>query len=1156
MKSIITAVLFLLSSLGLHSQTLNIVGIDTTAYPVIKTLFYAFDGNNNLLGNLNSSDFLLSVNSMPFRVDSLSCTSSKTEQISLVISLDASNSMVSGEARSAPPKDIAVEFTKTLCNATIIPPSELALQSSDSRAIILHDLSGNKQEVIAALSGYIAQGGNNYKEQLLNDQAGALNVIKNGRYKRYAVIITDGKWGALSKPDLDRCIDTCHKYNITLITIMLSPSEADPNGISSTLKAICDATGGEYIASVYTINDAREYALGLQQKIQGGKPCELFWRDTTTCANSGELKLELKSPTISQTAYYTAPISLRKTLGYSTDIISFGGVKPGAYLGKQVVITAPSNDSITINNVMSSDLRFGIANYGGSIPPFTLKAGEQRTIIVGFIPTDSGYSFGTLTFNHDGCNPYVLSVSGGYPSKRPSARSLAIVRPNGGEHFGVGDSVDIQWQGILREDSVKIEYSTNAGDTWIALAEKANGLHHPWKVPFTPSDSCLLRITHLRTANSAPVTTIFPGSTDFALNNKGDKILIKGTKDNIARVYYSETGLLQMQVGSSNGKLTQVAWNVDSNIILTEYNNNSFTTWTSKGTKIVTNFGLFELWNPQNNRILTRDNRILYNDGFFIRKLVDPMDDYGADSFRVFKMHKWNPTKPLIVAIQKGVAGGGDSLRLWNVDNENQLPAPFIKSVGIHSGVINDCKWSPSGERLATAGIDSTAFIFNTTLSLLQRLKGHTGNVTSVAWSMGDRYVASGSVDNSVRVWHTANGELKHSFDFGAAVNEVCFSPDGKLIAAAGNDNTAKIWEVESGNLLRVLTGHDKPVLSIGFSPEGRRVITRSKDSTIRIWDVDSTEIQQVVSNSNWQIFPSSIEGLAVNCGKVVVGTSRDTVVKQFIVNKNMVYPVVVDSIRLTGANASDFSLSVFSRFVLDNNSGKTVEVHFAPSAVGKRTAFAEVYVSGQIFSVTITGEGLASGVVLSKDIDFGRVIVNKSKDTIIPALIKNISTSPVTITDIKLTLDATQFSILAGGGGFTLSEGESRMVTLQFAPVRLGKTNALLSIDIVGSTSALQVALSGEGIDKTGVEEDTASEQHLYFSPNPADECAELFIPENRKVIIDDITDITGQRVGTSVQLESTKILVETWGLPSGVYYIHVTASGKNVILPIVVRH
>lgn len=170
MKSIITALLLLISSITLHAQTINIVGIDTTAYPVIKTLFYAFDSNNNLLGNLNSSDFLLSVNSMPFRVDSLSCTSSKTEQISLVISLDASNSMVSGDARSAPPSDLAVEFTRTLCNATIIPPLEPALQSADSRAIILHDLSGNKQEVIASLGGYVAQGGNNYKEQLLNEQ--------------------------------------------------------------------------------------------------------------------------------------------------------------------------------------------------------------------------------------------------------------------------------------------------------------------------------------------------------------------------------------------------------------------------------------------------------------------------------------------------------------------------------------------------------------------------------------------------------------------------------------------------------------------------------------------------------------------------------------------------------------------------------------------------------------------------------------------------------------------------------------------------------------------------------------------------------------------------------------------------------------------------
>ena len=52
-------------------------------------------------------------------------------------------------------------------------------------------------------------------------------------------------------------------------------------------------------------------------------------------------------------------------------------------------------------------------------------------------------------------------------------------------------------------------------------------------------------------------------------------------------------------------------------------------------------------------------------------------------------------------------------------------------------------------------------------------------------------------------------------------------------------DRTIKEWEVETGRLMRTLTGHKLPVLSIGLSPNGRLLASGSEDKTVNIWKLE-----------------------------------------------------------------------------------------------------------------------------------------------------------------------------------------------------------------------------------------------------------------------------------------------------------------------------
>ncbi len=74
--------------------------------------------------------------------------------------------------------------------------------------------------------------------------------------------------------------------------------------------------------------------------------------------------------------------------------------------------------------------------------------------------------------------------------------SIKVLSPNGGESLPVGGSYDILWECTLFEDSVKIEYSTNAGVDWLVIDdETTNDGVYSWTVPDAPSDECLIKVS-------------------------------------------------------------------------------------------------------------------------------------------------------------------------------------------------------------------------------------------------------------------------------------------------------------------------------------------------------------------------------------------------------------------------------------------------------------------------------------------------------------------------------------------------------------------------------------------------------------------------------------------------------------------------------------
>ena len=154
--------------------------------------------------------------------------------------------------------------------------------------------------------------------------------------------------------------------------------------------------------------------------------------------------------------------------------------------------------------------------------------------------------------------------------------------------------------------------------------------------------------------------------------------------------------------------------------------------------------------------------------------------------------------------------GEARTVELWR-----RLPAPNSAAIAAHAGITMGLAFSPSGERLASAG-----------------------------------------GDERVLVWDVATGqrvlELKHS----EPVQHVAYSPDGAWIAAGGRERTIHLWPADGGGAARVLHGHSGAIDGLRFTRDGRRLVSAGRERQVRLWDLRDGHDGEV------QVLPGPPEGL------------------------------------------------------------------------------------------------------------------------------------------------------------------------------------------------------------------------------------------------------------------------------------------------------
>ncbi len=171
----------------------------------------------------------------------------------------------------------------------------------------------------------------------------------------------------------------------------------------------------------------------------------------------------------------------------------------------------------------------------------------------------------------------------------------------------------------------------------------------------------------------------------------------------------------------------------------------------------------------------------------------------------------------------------------------------LLASLADHNGPVNVVRFSPAApgapRRLATGSDDGAAHVYELrpgpgggalggeasveNWRLRAQLRGHASHVVDVAWSPDGARLATAGLDAAALVWDAATGARLASLPHGSFVKGVAWDPVGSYLATASEDGSLGIWRADDfrraasvrGPFERMVTS--TYALRLGWSPDG-----------------------------------------------------------------------------------------------------------------------------------------------------------------------------------------------------------------------------------------------------------------------------------------------------------------------------------------------
>lgn len=204
--------------------------------------------------------------------------------------------------------------------------------------------------------------------------------------------------------------------------------------------------------------------------------------------------------------------------------------------------------------------------------------------------------------------------------------------------------------------------------------------------------------------------------------------------------------------------------------------------------------------------------------------------------------------------------------------------ARLVGAYPVAEDVVTGLAFDSDGTCLAVTAMDGTARVYQVGTdgvpgAVLFPLSGHSGPVLAVAFSPDGQRIVTAGADRSVKVWSAADGRCERSLgQHTEAVHALAFRPaipgiagngreaDPGWCASGSDDRTVRIWQPGTGRMVRIIRGHDGPVLALAYRPDGSALFSAGPEGIVRSLDPDSDTVRAA-----WRDHADWIQALAVS---------------------------------------------------------------------------------------------------------------------------------------------------------------------------------------------------------------------------------------------------------------------------------------------------
>ena len=335
-----------------------------------------------------------------------------------------------------------------------------------------------------------------------------------------------------------------------------------------------------------------------------------------------------------------------------------------------------------------------------------------------------------------------------------------------------------------------------------------------------------------------------PGQAAFSAAWSPDgQAILTGSLDGNARIWDVQSGTLRSLIPAHADYIRQVAWSPNGALLATASNDDTAKIW-----DVPTGELLLELsshtgdvagiaWSPDGKKIVTAslDTTALVWDAI-TGEVMFPLNGHENQVWDV----AWSPDGGYIATDSRD-----GTARIWNAASGVELFRLRNNQAG--ESVLNSIDWSPSGDQMLTMGSIYNQ-IWNLS-ALPPNLFGHLKGLKAARWSPDGERIATASQDATVRIWDASSGELLETLVHPGAVEDIAWSPDSSRLVTTDQDGAVRVWEVNTNTSSELPNPDRYRFSSLSWSPDGDRIVAASQRDVISVmWNVNTgelTELQQ-----------------------------------------------------------------------------------------------------------------------------------------------------------------------------------------------------------------------------------------------------------------------------------------------------------------------